>query len=53
MSKVLKGGNIEDPFLQIKTFMSMIIFGYFGVKIVYGLFFQFYPEKKLMIKWIV
>ncbi len=45
MSKVLKGGNIEDPFLQIKTFMSMIIFGYFGVKIVYGLFFQFYPEK--------
>lgn len=35
----------KDPFLQLKTYMSTIILGYFGVKIVYGLFFQFYPEK--------
>ena len=32
MNKVLKGGNNPDPFLQIKTYMSMIL-GYFGVKI--------------------
>ena len=41
MNKVLKGGNHNDPFQQIKTYMSMIILGYFGVKIVYGLFFKF------------
>lgn len=45
MSKVLKGGNIGDPYLQLQTFISMIILGYFGVKIVFGLFFNFYPEK--------
>ena len=45
MNKVLKGGNHNDPFQQIKTYMSMIILGYFGVKIVYGLFFKFYPLK--------
>ena len=32
MNKVLKGGNNPDPFLQIKTYMSMIILGYFRVK---------------------
>ena len=45
INKLLKGGNIVDPFLQIKSFITMIILGYFGVKIVYGLFFKFYPEK--------
>lgn len=44
MNKHLKGGAV-DPFLQLKSYMSMIIFGYFGVKVVYGLFFKFYPEK--------
>ena len=45
INKLLKGGNIVDPFLQIKSFITMIILGYFGVKIVYGLFFKFYPKK--------
>ena len=45
MTKVLKGGNIGEPYLQLQTFISMIILGYFGVKIVFGLFFNFYPEK--------
>ena len=44
MNKHLKGGA-ADPFLQLKSFISLVIFGYFGVKIVYGLFFKFYPEK--------
>ena len=30
---------------QAQIFLSIIIIGYFGVKIVYGLFFNFYPEK--------
>ena len=41
----LKGGNIDNPYLQLQTFISMIIVGYFGVKIIYGIFFNFYPEK--------
>ena len=45
MSKLLKGGNIGDPYLQLQTYISMIILGYFGVKIIYGSFFKFYPEK--------
>ena len=44
MNKHLKGGA-SDPFLQLKSYMSLIIFGYFGVKVVYGLFFKFYPQK--------
>lgn len=30
---------------QLETFVSIIIIGYFGIKIVYGVFFNFYPEK--------
>lgn len=30
---------------HLKTYFAIIILGYFGVKIVYGLFFNFYPEK--------
>lgn len=44
MSKLLNGGNI-NPYLQLQTFISMVILGYFGVKIVYGIFFNFHPEK--------
>ena len=45
MNKLIKGGNIDNPYLQLQTFISMIIVGYFGVKIIYGIFFKFYPEK--------
>ena len=30
---------------QLEIFISIIILGYFGIKIVYGFFFNFYPEK--------
>jgi hypothetical protein len=30
---------------QIETFISIIIIGYFGIKIVYGVFFNYYPQK--------
>jgi hypothetical protein len=30
---------------QIEVFLSIIIIGYFGIKIIYGYFFNFYPEK--------
>ena len=30
---------------QIEMFLAIIIIGYFGVKVVYGLFFGFYPNK--------
>lgn len=41
----LQGGTITNPFKQIEVFFSLIILGYFGVKIVYGTFFKFYPQK--------
>ena len=41
----IKGGYISNPFKQIEVFLSLIIIGYFGVKIVYGIFFNFYPQK--------
>lgn len=34
-----------SPISSLQTFLSMIILGYFGVKIVYGGFFHFYPDK--------
>jgi len=37
--------DISNNSKQIQTFLSVIIFGYFGVKIVYGTFFKFYPFK--------
>ena len=30
---------------NLRTFISIIIIGYFGIKIIYGLFFGFYPQK--------
>lgn len=30
---------------QLQVLLSIIIIGYFGVKIVYGFFFKFYPDK--------
>lgn len=30
---------------QIQTFYAILILGYFGIKIVYGAFFNFYPNK--------
>ena len=43
-NKVIKS-VINDPYKQLQTFISMIIVGYFGVKIVYGFFFNYHPEK--------
>ena len=37
--------DISENSKQIQIFLSVIIFGYFGVKIVYGLFFKYYPNK--------
>lgn len=48
------GGNDSENILyeslkiqnaQLQTYFAIIILGYFGVKIVYGLFFNYYPEK--------
>ena len=30
---------------QIQTFYAILILGYFGIKIIYGAFFNFYPNK--------
>ena len=45
IKKKLLGGYIENPIKQVEVFFSLIILGYFGVKIVYGTFFKFYPQK--------
>ena len=37
--------DISENSKQIQIFLSVIIFGYFGVKIIYGLFFKYYPNK--------
>jgi hypothetical protein len=54
-NKILSGGDepllnvpLENSFTisnQIQTYLSIIILGYFGIKIVYGSFFNFYPQK--------
>lgn len=41
--KILFGGDGSTK--KIETFLSIIIIGYFGIKIIYGLFFNYYPEK--------
>ena len=43
----LSGGDSSNTLLgkKIEMFLSIIIVGYFGIKIVYGSFFGFYPEK--------
>jgi len=43
--KLFFGGDQTNTFKQIQLFISIIIIGYFGVKIVYGIFFGFYPQK--------
>jgi len=38
--------NIKiDPNKKIETFLSIIIIGYFIIKIIYGFFFNFFPQK--------
>ena len=44
-SKNILGGYISNPIKQVEVFISLIILGYFGVKIIYGIFFKFYPQK--------
>jgi len=52
-NKILFGGDNLDINLykdltstkQMEVFLSIIIIGYFGIKVVYGYFFNFYPEK--------
>lgn len=41
--KKLFGGEQNNN--KIEKFLMIIIIGYFGIKVVYGLFFNFYPEK--------
>jgi len=42
----IEGAGIENSIMnQAQTFIAIIIIGYFGIKIVYGLFFGFYPKK--------
>jgi len=43
--KKILGGYISSPIKQVEVFISLIILGYFGVKIIYGIFFKFYPQK--------
>jgi len=45
LKKNLNGGYLENPYKQLEVFISLIILGYFGVKVIYGLFFKFYPSK--------
>jgi len=42
---MLKTGGSVNPYQQLEVFLSMIILGYFGVKVIYGIFFKFYPDK--------
>jgi hypothetical protein len=43
-NKILFGGEITTN-KQIEIFLSIIILGYFGIKIIYGFFFNYYPDK--------
>ena len=43
VSRLVKNGGSETKVLQ--SFLSLLILGYFGIKIVYGGFFHFYPDK--------
>lgn len=42
---ILFGGDDSFNTKQLQLFFSLIIIGYFGIKIVYAWFFNFYPEK--------
>ena len=39
------GGNSISTNVQIEKFIAIIIVGYFGIKIIYSSFFNFYPDK--------
>jgi hypothetical protein len=41
----MKGGDNTLNNNQLQLFISIIIIGYFGIKIIYGLFFNYYPQK--------
>jgi hypothetical protein len=41
----MKGGDNTLSNNRLQLFISIIIVGYFGIKIIYGLFFNFYPLK--------
>ena len=43
--KNIFGGNDFSDNKQLQMFISIIIVGYFGIKIIYGFFFNFYPDK--------
>ncbi len=46
LKKLLSGGNNDmDYNRKLQYFISIVIIGYFGIKIVYGVFFNFYPLK--------
>ena len=42
-NKIYYGGN--NNYKQLEVFLSIIIIGYFGIKIVYSSLFNFYPQK--------
>ena len=43
--KIFGGNNILDYNNKIEKFIAIIIIGYFGIKIIYPIFFNFYPDK--------
>ena len=48
LNKKLLGGDSNNSIntnSQLQTFISIIIVGYFGIKIVYGYCFGYYPQK--------
>ena len=45
INKFLHGGQNGFDMKQIQTFISLIFIGYFAIKIIYGVFFGYYPEK--------
>ncbi len=47
MHNVMRGGSTNEmsQTRQIQLFFAIIILGYFGIKIAYGLFFGYYPQK--------
>jgi len=42
--KFIVGGD-NNIYKQVEVFLSIIIIGYFGIKIMYASFFNFYPQK--------
>ncbi len=44
-SSNFNNSEVNSQFTPLQTFISFIIIGYFGVKIVYSTFFSYYPDK--------